>query len=63
MLAVLLLIYVYVSNAVLTSKGSAILHRNKFVFLSEWFSATSSSDVTVISTRFLHVGASKIVTF
>ena len=43
-------------------KGSAILHGNKFVFLTEWFSATSSRDVTVISMWFLHVGASENVT-
>ena len=49
------------SNALVTRKGSAFLHGNKFVFLTEWFSAESSSDVTVMSTRFLHVGATKNV--
>ena len=47
------LIYVYVSNAFLARKGFAILHGNKIVFLTEWFSAKSSCDVTVMSTQFL----------
>ena len=42
----------YVSNAFLTRKGSAILHGNKLVFLTEWSSATSSCDITVISMQF-----------
>ena len=45
-------IYAYVSNVFLTRKSSAILHGNKFVLLTEWFSATSSCDVTLMSTRF-----------
>ena len=57
----LFLIYVYVSNAFPTRKGSAILHGNKFVFLTEWFSATSSHDISIMSTLFLHVGASENV--
>ena len=59
----LFLIYVYVLNAFLTSKGSAILQGNKFVFLIEWLSATSSCDAADMSTRFLHVGARQSVTF
>ena len=58
----LLLIYVYVSNAFLSRKSSAILHGSKFVFLTEWFSDTRSRDVTTMSTRFLQVGASESVT-
>ena len=57
------LIYVYVSNEFLTRKGSAILHGKNFVFLTEWFSATSSHDVTVMSMRFFDVGASENVIF
>ena len=39
------------------------INGSKFVFLTEWFSATSSRDVTAMSMRFLQVGASESVTF
>ena len=57
----LFLIYVYVLNAFLARKGSAILHGNK-LFL-QWFSALNSRDVTIMSMQFLYVGASKNLTF
>ena len=40
-------------------KGSAILHGNKFVFLTEWFSTTSSRDVIIVSLLFLCLCGSK----
>ena len=59
----LFLIYLYVSNAFLTRKVSAILYGDKFVFLAGWFFATSSRDATILSIRFLHVGARENVSY
>ena len=54
-------LYANVLNAFLTRKGSAILHGDKFVFLTEWFTVMSSPDITNIS--FLDGGTSENVTF
>ena len=56
-------LYANVLNAFLTRKGSAILHGDKFVFLTEWFMVMSSPDITNMSISFLDVGTSENVTF